>query len=95
MVMPFGLKNASAIFLHVVIVVFKELIHKFLEVYFDDWTMFGLVKLHVASLRLMLDTSRRYQITLNLQNFLFCIPFRILLGHIVYRQGLIVDPLGQ
>lgn len=55
-VMPFGLKNAPAIFSHVVVAAFKEFIHKFLEVYFDDWTLFGLVKRHVASLRLMLDT---------------------------------------
>lgn len=31
-VMLFGLKNAPVIFSHVVIVVFKEFIHKFLEV---------------------------------------------------------------
>ena len=42
-VMPFGLKNASAIFLRVVVDAFKEFIHKFLEVYLDDWTVFGLV----------------------------------------------------
>ena len=35
-VMPIGLKNAPAIFSGVVIAVFKEFIHKFLEVYFDD-----------------------------------------------------------
>lgn len=35
-VMPFGLKNAPAIFLRVVIVAFTEFIHKFLEFYFDD-----------------------------------------------------------
>lgn len=58
-VMSFGLKNAPVIFSHVVIATFKEFIHKFLEVYFDVWTMFGLVKRHVASLRLMLDTCHR------------------------------------
>ena len=39
-VMPFGLKNAPTIFSRVVVVVFKEYIHKFLEVYFDDWIVF-------------------------------------------------------
>ena len=40
-VMPFGLKNALEIFSRVVIAEFKEFIHKFLEVYFDDWTILG------------------------------------------------------
>lgn len=56
--MPFGLKNALAIFLCVVVVMFKEYIHKFLEVYLDDWTTFGLVKHHIERLCLMLDTRR-------------------------------------
>lgn len=55
-VMPFGLKNTPVIFSWVVIELFKEFIHKFLEVYFNGCTMFGLVKHHVASLHLMLDT---------------------------------------
>ena len=52
--MPFGLKNALAIFSRVVVAMFKEFIHKFLEVYFDDWRVFGLLKKHVEALRLML-----------------------------------------
>jgi hypothetical protein len=36
-VMPFGLKNALAVFSRVVVASFKEFIHKFLEVYLDDW----------------------------------------------------------
>jgi len=31
----------------------KEYIHKFLEVYFDNSTIFGLLKKHVSSLHLM------------------------------------------
>lgn len=36
-VMPFGLKNAPAVFSRIVIATFREYIHKFLEVYRDDW----------------------------------------------------------
>jgi hypothetical protein len=38
-VMPFGLNNSLAIFSRVVVEVFKESLHKFLEAYFDDWTI--------------------------------------------------------
>jgi hypothetical protein len=34
-VIPFGLKNAPAMFSRVVVAAFKEFIHKFLEVYLD------------------------------------------------------------
>ena len=90
--MPFGLKNVPAMFSRVVISAFKEFIHKFLEVYFDYWTIFGLLKDHIASLRLMLDKCRQHQISLNLKNCIFCVPFGILLGHIVCKQALKVDP---
>ena len=47
--MPFGLKNARAIFPRIIVFAFKYFIHKFLEVYFDDWTVFGLVRDHIES----------------------------------------------
>ena len=56
-VMPFGLKNAPTIFSRIVVSAFKYFIHKFIEVYFDDWTMFGLVRDHIESLRMMLSCS--------------------------------------
>jgi hypothetical protein len=34
--MPFGLKNAPGIFSKVVIYVFKEFMHQFLELHLDD-----------------------------------------------------------
>jgi hypothetical protein len=53
--MSFGLKNAPGIFSRVVVVAFKDFIHKFIEVYLDDWTVFILLKDHVEVLTLMLD----------------------------------------
>jgi hypothetical protein len=81
--MSFGLKNAPAVFSRVVVTVFKEFIHKFLEVYLDDWTVFILLRDHVELLRLMLDKCRQHQISLNLKKCIFCAPFGILLGHVV------------
>ena len=74
-----------AIFSRVVVASFKEYIHKFPEVYFNNWTIFGLLKKHVASLRLMLDTCRQYQILLNLKKCIFFTPFGIFLVHVVYK----------
>ena len=54
-VMPFGLKNVPVIFSQVVVVAFKYFIHKFLQVYMDDWTVYGLIRDHLANLRLMLE----------------------------------------
>ena len=81
--MPFGLKNAPAIFSRIVVVAFKYFIHKFLEVYFDDWMIFGIIKDHIESLRMMLEQCRQFQISLNLKKCIFCAPFCILLSHVV------------
>ena len=57
-VMHFGLNNALAIFSRIVVDAFKEFIHKFLEVYFDNWTVFGLIKDHFEILKMMLERCR-------------------------------------
>jgi hypothetical protein len=91
-VMPFVLKNAPTIFSRVVIVVFKEFIHQFLEGYLDNWTIYSLLKEHVEVLWLMLERCRQCQISLNIKKCIFRTLFGILLGHIVCKQGLLVDP---
>jgi hypothetical protein len=46
-VMSFGFKNSPTIFSRVVVEAFKEFLYKFLEVYFDYWTVFGLLQNHI------------------------------------------------
>jgi hypothetical protein len=58
----------------------------------DDWIVFSILKDHVEVLRLMLDRCRQCQISLNIKKFIFSTPFGILLGHVVCRHGLLVDP---
>jgi hypothetical protein len=90
--MTFGLKNAPTIFSRMVVVVFKEFIHKFVEVYLDEWTMFSFLKDHVETLRSMLDICKKSHIYLNLKKCIFYASFGILRGHVVCKQGMLVDP---
>jgi hypothetical protein len=53
--------------------------------------VFILLKEHVETLHLMLDRCRQFQISLNLKKCTFCASFGILLGHLVCKQGLLVD----
>jgi hypothetical protein len=58
----------------------------------DDWTIYNLLKEHVGILWLMFDRCRELQISLNLRKCIFCVPHGNLLGHIVCREGVLVDP---
>ena len=49
-VMSFGLKNAPAVFSRVVVTIFKDFIQKFLQVYMDDWSVYGLIWDHLDNL---------------------------------------------
>ena len=90
--MPFGFNNALVIFSRIVVSSFKYFMHKFLEVYFDDWTMFGLVRGHIESLHMMLGRCLHYHFVLNLKKCIFCASFGVLLGHVVCRNGILVEP---
>jgi hypothetical protein len=54
--------------------------------------VFSLLKDHVETLRLMLNICRQFSISLNLKKCIFYALFGILLGHVVCKQGLLVDP---
>ena len=90
--MLFGLKNAPAVFSRIVVVVFKDFIQKFLQVYMDDWIVYGLIRDHLDNLRLMLERCRQHQISLKSKKCIFCAPFGMLLGQVVCKEGLLVDP---
>jgi hypothetical protein len=53
--------------------------------------MFSLLKEHMQALRLMLDRCRQLHISLNLKKCIFCTPFGTLLGHVMCKDGLLVD----
>ena len=40
----------------------------------------------------MLAKFKQHQISLNLKKCIFCVPFKVLSGHVVCTEGLMVDP---
>jgi hypothetical protein len=89
---PFGLKNTPTIFSCIVLAAFREFIHRFLEVYLDDWMIYKLLKNHVEVLGLMLDRCRKYHISLKLKKCIFFSLFGVMLGHVVCKQDILMDP---
>jgi len=71
--MPFGLKNIVDVFFCIVFASFREYIHKFLEVYMDDWTIYNFLKNHLCLLGVMSDRCRQLQISLNLKKCIFVV----------------------
>ena len=90
-VMPFGLKNAPAVFSRIVVKTFQEYIYKTMVVYFDDWTIKSMLKDHCKWLILMLERCQQIQLSLNIKKCIFVTPIGILLGQIVYKEGIKVE----
>jgi hypothetical protein len=90
-VMPFRLKNAPTVFSRIVVKAFQEYIYKTMVVYFDDWTIYSLLRNHIQWLRLMLEHCRQIQLSLNIRKCIFSTPIGILLGHVVCKYGVKVD----
>jgi len=59
----------------------------------DDWMVYSLLKKHTNLLRIMFERYRQLQISLNFKKCIFAIPFGNLLGHIIYNDGICVDPV--
>ena len=89
--MPFVLKNAPTIFSRIVVKAFQEYIFKSMGVYFDNWTIYSMMKDHIKWLKLMLERCRQIQLSLNIKKCIFATPIGILLGHIVCKEGIKVD----
>jgi hypothetical protein len=90
---PFGLKNAGATFQRAMDHAFKDLIGKFMEDYQDDLTVHSkLRERHIKHLRQVFERCRMYGISLNPKKCLFSISEGNILGHIVSKEGIYIDP---
>eukprot|EP00253_Pinus_taeda_P022655 PITA_22655 len=91
--MPFGLKNAGATFQRAMDIAFAKEIHDFLVIYMDDLTVFSMSdKQHLDHLRQVFLKCRKYGISLNPKKSLFGLEEGKLLGHIISKDGIRIDP---
>jgi hypothetical protein len=91
--MPFGLSNAGATFQRAMDYAFRGLIGKLIEIYQDDLTVFSKDgKTHINHLRKVLDRCREFGISLNPAKSIFGVTEGKLLGHIISKDGVKLDP---
>ena len=90
--MPFGLCNAPATFQRCMISIFSDMIERFLEVFMDDFSIFGdsyTKCLH--HLDLVLNRCKEKHLTLNWEKCHFMVKHGIVLGHVISNKGIEVD----
>ena len=91
-VMMFGLKTAPATFQRIIMEVFGEFIPTFMQVFLDDFAVYSRKGEHLDHLRLCLEKCRGYRLSLNLAKCIFGVTNGTLLGHIVSKEGIAMDP---
>ncbi|KAH9290910.1 hypothetical protein KI387_035027, partial [Taxus chinensis] len=91
--MPFGLSNTGATFQRAMDMAFKGLINNMVLIYLDDITVFSKNAAdHLSHLRQVFTRCRRFGVSLNPKKCIFLAHEGKLLGHIVSKEGLAIDP---
>ena len=91
--MPFGLINDGATFHREMDIAFRGLIGHSVVVYLDDVTIFSKKREdHVFHLKQIFDRCRKYGISLNPKKSIFAVLEGKLLGHIISKKGISIDP---
>lgn len=91
--MSFRLSNVRATFQRDMDIVFRGLINKIVLVYLDDITVFSKnVASHLHHLRQVFQRWRRFRVSLNLKKCIFLAHEGKILGHIMSKEGLTIDP---
>jgi hypothetical protein len=91
--MPFGLMNAGATFQRAMDIAFVDETGKFIVIYLDDVTVYSKSdEEHFLHLRRVFEKCRKFGISLNPKKILFGLEEGKLLGHIISKDGIKIDP---
>ena len=92
-VMPFGLKNAGITYQRAMVTLFHDMMHKEIEVYVDDMIAKSQGENDfVVNLRKLFERLRKFKLKLNLTKCTFGATFGKLLGFVVSKKGIEIDP---
>nr|GEW25001.1 reverse transcriptase domain-containing protein [Tanacetum cinerariifolium] len=90
--MPFGLCNAPGTFQRCMMVIFHDMIEKTMEVFMDDFSVFGdSFSLCLSHLDTMLQRCEDTNLVLDWEKCHFMVKERIVLGHKISKNKLEVD----
>ena len=90
--MPFGLCNAPATFQRCMMAIFHDMNEKFLEIFMDDFTLYGLTfETCLHNLSLVLQRCEESNLVLNWEKCHFMVKEGIVLRHKISHQGIEVD----
>jgi hypothetical protein len=87
LLMPFGLKNASATYQRVVKKASREYLKKFMKLFLDDFSVY-----FDEATRLYFEKWNEFGISLNLKKCLMMVTYGVILGHVVSKDGKFPDP---
>jgi hypothetical protein len=91
--MPFGLMNVGATFQRAMDIDFIGERDKFVVIYLDDLTVFSKTdEEHLTHLKQTFEKCRRFGLSLNPKKSHFAMQEGKLLGHIISRDGIRIDP---
>lgn len=91
--MPFGLMNVGATFQRAIDIAFIGLLGKSVVVYLDYVTFFSKERSeHIIHLKKILDKCHKYGVSLNPKKFIFFITEGKLLGFVVLKNKMMIDP---
>jgi len=92
-VMPFGVTNASALFMDYMNKIFRPFLDKFVVAFIDDILIYSKSREeHAEHLRLVLSVLREKQLYAKLSKCEFWMDEVQFLGHVISAQGIAMDP---
>jgi len=91
--MPFGVTNASVVFMDYMNRIFRPFLDKFVVVFIDDSLIYSKTQEeHAEHLRLVLGVLREKQLYVKLSKCELWMDEVQFLGHVISAQGIAVDP---